>query len=224
MDVFDYIKHGPRVAKAVTDISKGVGNLRGTRRRTAVKSYNTSTQAQINQLRRAINRNAAELQTYRKQATTYTRTGTGVEETIDISLSELITGDANFRENVLGDKFRMRYYSLNFNTNCDKLRVIIYKPKDAGQKIDITSLTNGLIDHIEPNAFQVLHDRIINVQSTNRSDFFHFSTAKKLNFMTTINAQASDLVKSGDLRLLVVSAGAASDTVVLSTMLKFQNK
>lgn len=224
MDVFDYIKHGPTVAKAVTDLSKGVGSLRGTRRRTAIKSYNTSTQAQINQLRRAINRNAAELQTYRKQATTYTRTGTNVEETIDISLSELITGDANFRENVLGDKFRMRYYSLNFSTNCDKLRVIIYKPKDAGQKIDITSLTNGLIDHIEPNAFQVLHDRLINVQSTNRSDFFHFSTAKKLNFMTTINAQASDLVKSGDLRLLVVSSGAASDTVVLSTMMKFQNK
>jgi len=220
MDVFDYIKHGPR--KAGT-LSKGRGNLRGTRMRTNPKSY-LSTQAQLNQLRAAINRNVAELQTYRQQAQTATRTGTGVEETIDISLSELITGDANFRENVLGDKFRMKYYSINFATNCDKLRVIVYKPKEPGQKIDISVLTNGLIDHTEPNAFNILHDRLINVQSTNRSDTFHFSTAKRVNFMTTINSQASDIVKSGDLRLLVVTQGGASDTVVYSTMMKFQNK
>lgn len=224
MDVFDYIKHGPKAVKAISTLSKGYGNLRGTRRRTANTSYNLTTQAQIAQLRRAINRNSAELQTFRKQAKTATRTGTGVEETIDLSLSQLITADPNFRENVLGDKFRMKYYGINFSTNCDKLRVIIYKPKDAGQKIDISALSNGLIDHIEPNAFNVLHDRLINVQSTNRSDYFHFSTAKRVNFMTTINAQASDLVKSGDLRLLVVTAGAATDTVVYSTMMKFQNK
>lgn len=221
MDVFDYIKQGPRTN---TTIVKGTGNLRGTRARTTKYSYAKSTQAQIDALRRAVNRNAAELQTFRKQAVSYSRSGTGVEATIDISLSELITGDTNFRENVLGDKFRMKYVGLNFSSSCDKCRVVIYKPKDAGQSIDITSLTNGLIDHFEPNAFTILHDRLINVQSTNRSDFFHWSVGKKLNFMTTINSQAGDLVKSGDLRLLVVTSGSATDDVVLSTMMKFQNK
>jgi len=218
MDVFDYIKQGPRTPPRST------GNLRATRARTAKYSYAKSTQAQINALRRAVNRNQAELQTFRSQATSYSRTGTGVEATVDISLSELITSDPNFRENVLADKFRMRYVGLNFSSSCDKCRVVIYKPKDAGQSIDISALTNGLIDHFEPSSFTILHDRLINIQSTNRSDFFHWSAGKKLNFMTTINSDASDIIKSGDLRLLVVTAGNATDDVVLSTMMKFQNK
>lgn len=226
-DVFDYIAHGPRIAKAVNDVKATYRGLRGSRnpRAPAIqRSYNYSTQSQINQLRRAINRNAQELQTYRKQATTYTRATTGVEATIDISLSELIKDDTNFRENVLGDKWRNKYVSLNFSTNVDKLRVVLYKPKETGESINIGALTNAMIDHLEPNAWTILHDQVINVQSTNRNDFWHFSVAKRLNFLTTINSQASDLVKSGDLRLLVVSVGAASDTVVLSTMMKFQNK
>ena len=221
MDVFDYIKQGPRTN---TTITKGTGSLRGTRARTAKYSYAKSTQAQIDALRRAVNRNQAELQTYRKQATSYSRSGTGVEATVDISLSELITADPNFRENVLADKFRMRFLGLNFSSSCDKCRVVIYKPKEAGQSIDISVLTNALIDHFEPSSFTILHDRLINIQSTNRSDFFHWSVGKKLNFMTTINSDASDIVKSGDLRLLVVTSGAAGDGVVLSTMMKFQNK
>lgn len=223
MDVFDYIKHGPKVAKTISTLSKGTGNLRGTRRRTANLSYNLSTQRQIAQLRRAINRNAAELQTYRRSKTNYTRTGTGIEATIDISLSELITADPNFRENVLGDKWRNKYVSLNFASNCDRVRVILYKPKDAGQSISLTSF-DGLMDHIEPNAFTVLHDRAINIQSTNRANFFQWSLGKRLNFLTTINSQASDLVKSGDLRILVVTAGGVDDSVDMSVMMKFQNK
>jgi len=221
MDVFDYIKHGP---KSNTTISKGTGMLRGTRARTAKYSYAKSTQAQINALRRAVNRNAAELQTFRKQRTNYGRTGSGVEATIDISLSDLLKNDTNFRENVLGDTWRNRYVSLNLSSNCDRVRVILYKPKDAGQSIDITAFTNALMDHIEPNSFNVLHDRVINIQSTNRGNFFQWSCAKKLNFLTTINSQAGDVVKTGDLRLLVISLGAATDSVDLSTMMKFQNK
>lgn len=221
MDVFDYIKHGP---KSNTTITKGTGMLRGTRARTAKYSYARSTQAQIDALRRAVNRNAAELQTFRKQRVNYGRTGTGVEATVDISLTELITNDPNFRENVLADKFRNRYVSLNFGASCDRVRVILYKPKDAGQSINVGALTNALMDHIEPNSFTVLHDRLINVQSTNRSDFFHFSVGKKLNFLTTINSDAGDIVKSGDLRLLVVTHGAATDSVDLSVMMKYQNK
>ena len=89
MDVFDYIKHGPK-SPAIT---KGTGGLRGTRARTSKYSYSMSTQAQINALRRAVNRNAAELQTFRKQRVNYPRSGTGVEATIDISLSELLKSD-----------------------------------------------------------------------------------------------------------------------------------
>lgn len=225
-DVFDYIAHGPKIAKAVNDVKATYRGLRGSRRTNPkmVRSYNYSTQSQINQLRRAINRNAQELQTYRKQATTYTRSTTGVETTIDISLSELIKDDTNFRENVLGDKWRNKYVSLNFATTCDRVRVVLYKPKETGESISIGALTNGMIDHFEPNAWNIMHDQVINVQSTNRSDTWQFSVAKRLNFLTTINSQASDLVKSGDLRLLVVTVGSASDTVVLSTMMKFQNK
>lgn len=221
MDVFDYIKHGPRANSTIT---KGTGMLRGTRARTAKYSYAKSTQAQINALRRAVNRNQAELQTYRKERTNYGRTGTGVEATVDISLTDLIKNDPNFRENVLADKWRNRYVSLNFSSNVDRCRVILYKPKDAGQSIDITALTNAMMDHIEPSSFNVLHDRVINIQSTNRSDFFQWSLGKKLNFLTTINSQAGDLIKSGDLRLLVVTVGGTNDSVDLSTMMKFQNK
>jgi hypothetical protein len=225
-DVFDYIAQGPKIAKAVNDVKSTYRGLRGSSRINPkmVRSYNYSTQSQINQLRRAINRNAQEMQTYRKQATTFTRTGTGVEDTIDISLSELIKNDTNFRENVLGDKWRNKYVSLNFSTNVDKLRVVLYKPKETGQSIDISQLTNGLIDHFEPNSFNIMHDQVINCQSTNKSEYWHFSVAKRLNFLTTINSQAGDLVKAGDLRLLVVTAGSSADTVVLSTMMKFQNK
>jgi len=225
-DVFDYIAQGPKVAKAVNDVKATYRGLRGASRipPKMVRSYNYSTQSQINQLRRAVNRNAAEMQTFRQQAQTFDRTGTAVEATIDISLTDFIKNDTNFRENVLGDKWRNRYLSLNFSTSCDKLRVILYKPKETGQSIDISTLTNALIDHLEPNAFNVLHDQVINIQSTNRSEYWHFSLAKKLNFITTINSQASDIVKSGDLRLLVVSVGAATDSIVMSTMMKFQNK
>lgn len=120
-DVFDYIAQGPKVAKAVNDVKATYRGLRGTTRVNPkmVRSYNYSTQSQINQLRRAINRNAAEMQTFRKQATTFDRTGTGVEATIDISLTDLIKNDTNFRENILGDKWRNRYLSLNFSTSCE---------------------------------------------------------------------------------------------------------
>lgn len=225
-DVFDYISQGPKIAKAVNDVKSTYRTLRGSRRGPPAiqRSYNYSTQAQINQLRRAVNRNAQELQTYRKERVNYTRTGTGVETTIDISLSELITADTNFRENVLGDKWRNKFVALNFSSNCNRLRVVLYKPKDAGQSINIASLSNGLMDFFEPSSFNILHDRVINVQSTNRSDFFHWSLSKRMNFLTTINSQASDLVKSGDLRLLVVTEGASGDSVDLSVMMKFQNK
>ena len=105
MDVFDYIKNGPKKATTIprSKFSKQVTWHKNKSRSLAAQ------QIQIEQLRRAINKNAQELQTYRKQATTYTRSTTGVETTVDISLSELITADANFRENVLGDKFRMKY-------------------------------------------------------------------------------------------------------------------
>jgi len=225
-DVFDYIAQGPKYAKAVNDVKATYRGLRGSRRTNPkmVRSYNYTTQSQINQLRRAINRNSAELQTYRKQATTYSRVGTGVETTIDISLSELIRDDTNFRENVLGDKWRNKYLSLNFSVSVDRLRVVLYKPKETGESISAGALTNAMIDHFEPSAWNIMHDQVINVQSTNRSDFWQFSVAKKLDFITTINSQASDIIKSGDLRLLVITSGAASDSVVMSTMMKFQNK
>ena len=225
-DVFDYISQGPKIAKAVNDARATYRGIRGARRGPPAiqRSYNYSTQSQINQLRRAINRNTQELQTYRREAVAYTRTGSGVEETIDISLTDLIIADTNFRENVLGDKFRMKYVGLNMSTNVDRLRVILYKPKDAGQSINSALLTNALQDFIEPSSFTVLHDRVINVQNTNRADKFHFSLAKRLNFLTTINSQASDVIKTGDLRLMVITQGTSISDVGLSVMMKFQNK
>ncbi len=216
-DVFDIIRTGPKVARAV-------GNLRGTRA-AMQRSYKRTTQSEIAMLRRAINRNAAELQTFRSQAQSYNRALLNAPEVvIDISLSELLISDPNFRENVLGDKYRNKYLALNFATSCDKVRVILYKPKDPGQSISTAAMGNPMVDFLEPNAWNILHDRVINVPSTSKHPYFQFSLSKRLNFLTTINSDANDVVKSGDIRLMVITNGAVGDQVVLSTMMKYQNK
>lgn len=180
-------------------------------------------ETRLREMNRKINKNKPETKHYFDNygsniilANTTTR--------IDKDITTEFHQDPDFRENVLGDKWRnlslevrLRQNGTPFTTGA--VRLVVYKPKRPGSVWPGVSL----IQMIDPNDHTVLFDQYVPIHAASATQLCLLPKHYKINLRNTITSYDT-LIRKGDIKLaLLCQAGSTGYTMDINILLKYQN-
>jgi len=153
--------------------------------------------------------------------------GTSWEQS-DINISSAIKADPDFREKVLGDKYRLRGFNLKVTTECEKVRIILYRHKRTNGALSLTGFTypfNAIYDASPLKAvyYDKVHFLDMNNKPGNSNNMMITNIKKAINFVNVINSDNGDYQETSPLRLLILRKGQVGDDTTYSWEALYQN-
>lgn len=229
----------PYAASALT-AAAAFGRLRGTRRRNqSVLSlaHRRNPLAKVSawefkKLERKVRQNQRETHVLRVNDELIDQVGTGYEETT-VNISTAITGNGNFREQVLGDKFRFKNFKLSMSSDCSFVRIILYRHKRTDSSLSLASYTFPHTTFYDPSPLKAVYwdksyirnsgDTQTGTTRPNPTTQWVINLNKSLNFMQVINSDNLDSIESPPLKMLIITKGATGADTVYSYEVAYQN-
>lgn len=169
--------------------------LRGTKKASYVKP---NVQAQINQLKRRVNRNAAAKCYFRKTSDPSAPVGIGGNEVV---ITDDLIADSSFPLNISGDSFCNQWLKLSglVDYSNTAFRVIVYRPVKAGNTYSLPTTKSELVRIPDPAAFYVYADFFINQKETTTD--MGWKRYIPLRNMQTIYNRSSSTLEKGDIHI-----------------------
>lgn len=212
--------------------------LRGTKSSasSAIRPYSSSRPTtrlatELKALHRKLNKQRPETKHW-FHTFAYTHTA-GLGTRGDYNITTGFHSNPAFRDNVLGDKWRNLWLDLRIISNRSNMigacRVVVYKPKRPGN-----TWPGFFNDHIDPNDYTVLYDKILRPQPGTTIDLggtVMEESQKKLahrvrvNLRNTITSFDSS-VRKGEIRYAILCDNDATSLAWISStnmMLAYQN-
>ena len=186
------------------------------------------TAREFKALERKVKKNEQEVHVLRENDNVKSQVGTGWEQTT-VDISSAIKASSLFREHVLGDKYRVKGFKLKMHTQCEYLRVILYRHKRTNGNLSLTGFAFPPTVIYDPSPlkavyFDKTYTRVIENTAVTPDSQWVCDMSKNINFMNTINSDNSDLQETPPLNLLIIARGAAGDDTLYSWEVAYQNK
>lgn len=204
-----------------------MANLRGTRQKKWAAAYakRPTYQNQIDALARRVSRQRPETQFFRKSDTIPHASGSGLAlYTITPTLDQI--GAIDFRDNITGDKWRLKGLKMlfDFDVAITDYRILAYYPKKAGNRFNPLGGVSGFTEIPDPTAFDVLVDKMGG--RTNSVHKMHDTIFLSLkNRMVQYNSDSTILEKADlCIAVLYVSSSTSGTAVSLSYSLAYSNQ
>lgn len=190
---------------------------------------------EFKKLEKKVRKNESETHVLRTNDILMTQVGTGYEEsTVNISLA--VTGNGNFREQVLGDKFRMKNFKLSMSSECSFVRVILYRHKRTDSSLTLASYTFPHTSFYDPSPLKAIYwdksyirnsgdtsNSQTGVTRPNPTSQWVINLSKSLNFTQVINSDNLDSIETPPLKMLIIAKGASGADTVYSYEVAYQN-
>jgi len=185
------------------------------------------TAREFKALERKVKRNESEIHVLRENDQLKSQVGTGYEQTT-VNISSGIKASSLFREHVLGDKYRVKGFKLKMWTQCEFLRVILYRHKRTNGNLSLSSFTFPPAAIYDPSPlkavyFDKTYTRKIENTSVTPDSQWVCDMSKNMNFMSVINSDNSDLQESPPLNLLIIAKGDIGDDTFYGWEVAYQN-
>jgi len=185
------------------------------------------TAREFKALERKVRKNESEIHVLRENDNVKTQAGATFEQTT-VDISSGIKSSSLFREHILGDKYRVKGFKLKMWTQCDFVRVILYRHKRTAGNLSLSGFTFPPAAIYDPSPLKAVYfdktytRKIENTAVTPDSQWV-CDMSKNMNFMTVINSDNSDLQETPPLNLLIIARGATGDDTTYSWEVAYQN-
>lgn len=185
------------------------------------------TAREFKALERKVRKNQQEIHYLRDNDNIKTQIGSSWEQTT-VDISSAIKSSSLFREHILGDKYRVKGFKLKMFSQCENVRVILYRHKRTNGNLSLTGFTFPPTAVYDPSPlkavyFDKTYTRKIENTSVTPDSQWVCDMSKSLNFMNVINSDNSDLQETPPLNLLIIARGQLGDDTVFSWEVAYQN-
>ena len=176
-----------------------------------------------------MRKNEGEVHSIRINGAQKLQLANNVWEQTNVDLTEAIKAGANFREHVLGDKFKIKGIKLNMTSECRFVRVILYRCHKTTNILDLSNQPwpiNFIYDKSIVKAVYFDKKYVRNANGNVLNDVHQkvCNMSKKMDFLQILNSDNSDVQENPPLRLLIIAQGSAGDQTRYSYELMYQNK
>ncbi|MBA7589467.1 hypothetical protein ES708_31552 [subsurface metagenome] len=185
------------------------------------------TAREFKALERKVKKNEQEVHVLRENDNVKSQTGTGWEQTT-VDISSAIKSSGLFREHILGDKYRVKGFKLKMWSQCEFVRIILYRHKRTAGSLSLTGFSHPNAAIYDPSPlkavyFDKTYTRKIENTSVTPDGQWVCDMSKSLNFMNVINSDNSDLQETPPLNLLIIAKGSTGDDTIYSWEVAYQN-